>query len=249
MSETHLNISTPNSQLPTLPLRKALIELQHLTKIYRLGDVDVPVLQDISLTVNEGTLLALMGPSGGGKSTLMNILGFLDTPSGGQYLLDGKDVSSLTANQRADLRNERLGFVFQNFNLLARTSALKNVLMPLEYAKQRRSVKENIAWAECLLERVGLKERMHHTPAQMSGGQQQRVAIARALVNRPKILFADEPTGNLDSKTSEEVLTMFRELNEKEGITIVLVTHSHEVGQVAKEAYHIKDGRVVDGTY
>ncbi len=228
---------------------KTLIELKKLTKIYRLGDVDVPVLRDISLTVNEGTLLALMGPSGGGKSTLMNILGFLDTPSGGQYLLDGKDVSGLTANQRADLRNERIGFVFQNFNLLARTSALKNVLMPLEYAKVRCSAKENRAWAEHLLERVGLKERMDHTPSQMSGGQQQRVAIARALVNRPKILFADEPTGNLDSKTSEEVLAMFQELNQKEGLTIVLVTHSHEVGQVAKEAYHIKDGCVVDGTY
>ncbi len=226
-----------------------LIELRGLTKVYRLGETDVPVLQDITLTIREGTLLALMGPSGGGKSTLMNILGFLDTPSGGTYLLDGKDVSGLTANQRADLRNERIGFVFQNFNLLARTSALKNVLMPLEYAKTRRSARENRAWAESLLERVGLKERMDHTPAQMSGGQQQRVAIARALVNRPKILFADEPTGNLDSKTSEEVLRMFQELNEKEGLTIVLVTHSPEVGAFAKEAYHIKDGRVVGGTY
>lgn len=227
----------------------ALIELKDLTKVYRLGDIDVPVLKGISLTINEGTLLALMGPSGGGKSTLMNILGFLDTLSGGQYLLDGRDVTSLSANERADLRNERIGFVFQNFNLLSRTSALKNVLMPLEYAKNRQRAKEERAWAEHLLERVGLKDRMDHHPSQMSGGQQQRVAIARALVNRPKILFADEPTGNLDSKTSDEVMHMFQELNQKDGITIVLVTHSPEIGAFAKEAYHIKDGLVVDGTY
>lgn len=227
----------------------ALIELKNLTKTYRLGDVELPVLKGISMSIQEGTLLALMGPSGGGKSTLMNILGFLDTLSGGQYLLDGRDVTSLTSNERADLRNERIGFVFQNFNLLARTSALKNVLMPLEYAKHRQRAKEERAWAEYLLERVGLKNHMSHHPSQMSGGQQQRVAIARALVNRPKILFADEPTGNLDSKTSDEVLHMFQELNEKDGITIVLVTHSREVGAFAKEAYHIKDGLMVDGTF
>lgn len=228
---------------------KPLIELRNLTKNYLLGDVEVPVLKGISMTIYEGTLLALMGPSGGGKSTLMNILGFLDTPSGGQYLLDGRDVTTLSSNARADLRNERIGFVFQNFNLLARTSALKNVMMPLEYSHIKESHKERRAWAEHLLERVGLKDRMDHHPSQMSGGQQQRVAIARALVNRPKILFADEPTGNLDSKTSEEVLQMFQELNAKEGLTIVLVTHSPEVGAFAKEAYHIKDGLMVDGTY
>ena len=228
---------------------RTLIELRNLTKTYHLGDVDVPVLRGISMRIHEGTLLALMGPSGGGKSTLMNILGFLDTPSGGQYLLDGRDVTTLSSNARADLRNERIGFVFQNFNLLARTSALKNVMMPLEYSRTRQRPKEMREWAEHLLERVGLKERMDHQPSQMSGGQQQRVAIARALVNRPKILFADEPTGNLDSKTSEEVLQMFQELNAKEGLTIVLVTHSPEVGAFAKEAYHIKDGLMVDGTY
>ncbi|MGN0890938.1 MAG: ABC transporter ATP-binding protein [Candidatus Spyradenecus sp.] len=233
---------------PNAPGR-VLIELKDLRKTYRLGDVDVPVLKGINMVIREGTLLALMGPSGGGKSTLMNILGFLDTSSGGQYLLDGRDVTTLSANARADLRNERIGFVFQNFNLLARTSALKNVLMPLEYARNRKSAREERAWAEHLLTRVGLGERMEHQPSQMSGGQQQRVAIARALVNRPKILFADEPTGNLDSKTSEEVLRMFQELNEQEGITIVLVTHSPEVGAFAKEAYHIKDGLVVGGTY
>ena len=228
---------------------RTLIELRDLRKTYRLGDVEVPVLKGISMTVKEGTLMALMGPSGGGTSTLMNILGFLDTPTGGQYLLDGRDVTTLSANARADLRNERIGFVFQNFNLLARTSALKNVLMPLEYARNRQSAKEERAWAESLLERVGLADRMEHQPAQMSGGQQQRVAIARALVNRPKILFADEPTGNLDSKTSEEVLEMFQELNAREGLTIVLVTHSPEVGACAKEACHIKDGLVVGGAY
>ena len=230
-------------------LRPSLIELRRLEKTYRLGDVDVPVLKGISMTVREGTLMALMGPSGGGKSTLMNILGFLDTPTGGQYLLDGRDVTTLSSNERADLRNERIGFVFQNFNLLARTSALKNVLMPLEYSRRKLGAKEARAWAESLLERVGLADRMEHQPSQMSGGQQQRVAIARALVNRPKILFADEPTGNLDSKTSIEVLDMFQELNERDGITIVLVTHSPEVGSIAKEACHIKDGLLVDGTY
>lgn len=234
-----------NTFTPQAPL----IELRDLKKTYLLGDVEVPVLKGISMQVHEGTMLALMGPSGGGKSTLMNILGFLDTSSGGQYLLDGRDVTTLSSDARADLRNERIGFVFQNFNLLARTSALKNVLMPLEYAKKRQSAKEERAWAEHLLERVGLKERMDHHPSQMSGGQQQRVAIARALVNRPKILFADEPTGNLDSKTSEEVLHMFQDLNAQEGLTIVLVTHSPEVGAFAKEAYHIKDGLLVDGTY
>ena len=231
--------------MPTTP--NTLIELRGLRKTYRLGDVDVPVLKGISMTIHEGTLMALMGPSGGGKSTLMNILGFLDVPTGGQYLLDGRDVTTLSANARADLRNARIGFVFQNFNLLARTSALKNVLMPLEYARNRKSAKEDRA--ESLLERVGLADRMEHQPSQMSGGQQQRVAIARALVNRPKILFADEPTGNLDSKTSEEVLRMFQELNEQEGITIVLVTHSPEVGAFAKEACHIQDGLVVGGAY
>ncbi len=232
-----------------MKLLPTLIELKDLQKTYRLGDLEVPVLRGITLTINEGTLLALMGPSGGGKSTLMNILGFLDTSTGGHYLLDGKDVTRLNANERADLRNERIGFVFQNFNLLARTSALKNVMMPLEYSRLRMSAKEQKEWAEHLLERVGLKDRMEHHPSQMSGGQQQRVAIARALVNRPKILFADEPTGNLDSKTSEDVLKMFQELNAEEGLTIVLVTHSQEVGAFAKEAYHIKDGLVVDGTY
>ena len=200
-------------------------------------------MRNINLCVNRGETIALIGNSGGGKSTLMNILGFLDTLSGGHYYLDGQDVTRLTSNQRADLRNERIGFVFQNFNLLARTSALKNVLMPLEYAKKRQRPKEERAWAEYLLERVGLKNHMNHHPSQMSGGQQQRVALAR------KILFADEPTGNLDSKTSDEVLQMFQELNEKDGITIVLVTHSREVGAFAKEAYHIKDGLIVDGTF
>ncbi len=227
-----------------------LIELKNLTKDYPLGsDEVVHVLKGVSLTIEEGDLVALMGASGSGKSTLMNILGFLDVPTGGEYLFDGRDVSQLTANERADLRNDRIGFVFQNFNLLARTSALQHVLMPLEYSRRAGSPAENKAWAESLLRRMKLGERMDHAPSQLSGGQQQRVAIARALVNRPKILFADEPTGNLDSVTSDEILDMFRELNEKEGITIVLVTHDPDVCTKVRTTIHIKDGLVVPGGF
>ena len=203
----------------------------------------------MTLSIAEGDLVALMGASGSGKSTLMNILGFLDVATGGDYFFDGRDVSRLSANDRADIRNERIGFVFQNFNLLARTSALQNVLLPLEYQRRRRPKAENVAWAKELLTRMGLAERMDHAPAQLSGGQQQRVAIARALVNRPRILFADEPTGNLDSKTTDEILRMFRRLNDEEGITIVLVTHDAEVCDYAKTTIHIKDGQVVSGMF
>ncbi|MEG1479402.1 MAG: ABC transporter ATP-binding protein [Kiritimatiellia bacterium] len=226
-----------------------LIELKNLTKTYTLGELEVAVLKGISLKIHENALISLMGASGSGKSTLMNILGFLDVPSGGQFLMDGQEVTRLSSNQRADIRNQRIGFVFQNFNLLSRTSALKNVMMPLEYSRQRRSAKEELAWAESLMERVGLKDRMHHHPSQMSGGQQQRVAIARALINRPKILFADEPTGNLDSKTSMEVLQMFQQLNAEEHLTIVLVTHSADVSNYTKETFHIKDGMLEGGGF
>ena len=227
-----------------------LIELKDLRKTYRLGGGEgVDVLKGVTLSIAEGDLVALMGASGSGKSTLMNILGFLDVATGGDYFFDGRDVSRLSANERADIRNERIGFVFQNFNLLARTSALQNVLLPLEYQRRRRPKAENVAWAKELLVRMGLEERMDHAPAQLSGGQQQRVAIARALVNRPRILFADEPTGNLDSKTTDEILRMFRRLNDEEGITIVLVTHDAEVCDYAKTTIHIKDGQVVSGMF
>ena len=229
---------------------KNLIELTDIRKTYFLGGGEgVEVLKGVSITIHEGDYVALMGASGSGKSTLMNILGFLDTPTSGTYLFDGRDVSRLSSDERANLRNERIGFVFQNFNLLARTSALQNVLLPLEYQRRRRPRAENVAWARELLVRMGLGERMDHSPAQLSGGQQQRVAIARALVNRPRILFADEPTGNLDSKTTVEVLDLFRKLNEEEGITVVLVTHDSEVGAAARTAIHIKDGQVVSGIF
>src|SRR5579871_4259632 len=200
-----------------------LIKLEDIHKTYHLGEVDVPVLKGVSLTIDRGELVALMGVSGSGKTTLMNLLGCLDRPSSGRYWLDGERIDQMSPDQRAMVRNRKIGFVFQNFNLLARTSALENVMMPLAYTASELSDREGRKRAAALLERVGLGERMHHEPSQLSGGQQQRVAIARALVNHPPLLFADEPTGNLDSKTSEEILEMFKRLNREEGITIVLV--------------------------
>ena len=227
----------------------ALIEVSNLTKTYHLpGGIDVPVLKGVSLSVEKGDLVALMGASGSGKSTLMNILGFLDTPSGGEYRFDGRDVSRLTSDERADLRAARIGWVFQSFNLLARTSALQNVLMPLEYHRGRRAPRaREVERAKELLAMLGLEGRMDHTPAQLSGGQQQRVAIARSLVNDPEILFADEPTGNLDSKTTVEILELFRRLNAEKGITVVLVTHDAEVCDYVRRTIHVKDGVVVPG--
>ncbi len=224
-----------------------LIELRNLFKTYHLGQIDVPVLKGITLDVQRGEMVALMGASGSGKSTLMNILGFLDHPSSGEYRLEGRDVSRLAADERAFLRNHRIGFVFQGFNLLPRTSALDNVTMPLTYAHENLSGREARQRAEELLERVGLRDRMHHDPSQLSGGQQQRVAIARALVNRPSILFADEPTGNLDSHTSREVLEMFQRLNREGGLTVMLVTHDAGIAQFAQRTIRISDGLVVDG--
>ncbi len=219
-----------------------LIRLEDIHKTYYLGEVEVPVLRGVSLSIRRGEMVALMGASGSGKTTLMNILGCLDHPTSGKYWLDGQEMSGLSPNQRALVRTEKLGFVFQNFNLLARTTALQNVVMPLDYSPHRRSSGEARRLARTLLSRVGLADRANHEPSQMSGGQQQRVAIGRALVNRPALVLADEPTGNLDSHTSVEILRMFQQLN-AEGITVVLVTHDPNVA-----AYAHRTIRIVDGT-
>jgi len=224
-----------------------MIELHDIYKTYHLGEIDVPVLKGVSLAVAQGELAALMGASGSGKSTLMNILGCLDHPSAGEYWLDGQEVSGLSADGRALVRNHKIGFVFQNFNLLPRTSALENVAMPLTYTAENLSERESRRRATEILERVGLGDRLHHEPSQLSGGQQQRVAIARALVNRPALVLADEPTGNLDSHTSQEVLEVFERLNADEGITILLVTHDPDVARHARHVVHIRDGVIVDG--
>ena len=194
--------------------QRKLIELENIGKVYRVGEMDVPVLRNITLQIEKGEYVALMGASGSGKSTLMNILGCLDRPTSGQYFLDGQEVGSLNNDARALVRNRKIGFVFQSFNLLARTTALDNVIMPLAYTNAKLSAKEAKQRGMEILERVGLKDRMKHFPSQLSGGQQQRVAIARALINRPPVLFADEPTGNLDSKTSVDVMKIFEELLE-----------------------------------
>jgi ABC-type lipoprotein export system ATPase subunit len=222
------------------------IALQDICKTYYIGDIAVPVLKGISLTVARGEMVALMGASGSGKSTLMNILGCLDRPTSGAYWLEGREVSRLSADQRALVRNRQLGFVFQNFNLLPRTSALENVAMPLSYTSDL-SDREARHRAREVLVRVGLEDRLDHEPSQLSGGQQQRVAIARALVNHPPLLFADEPTGNLDSHTSEEILRMFKELNEVDGITLIMVTHDADVARYARRIIHIHDGVIVNG--
>ena len=226
-----------------------LIKLKDLVKTYHVGDFDVPVLKGVSMSIDRGELVALMGVSGSGKSTLMNILGCLDRPTAGQYWLDGQEVSQISSDQRATVRNKKIGFVFQSFNLLPRTSAIDQVMMPLTYTAAELSNREARERAAALLQRVGLGDRMDHEPSQLSGGQQQRVAIARALINRPPLLFADEPTGNLDSKTSKEVLQMFEQLNREEGITIILVTHDPDVAAVAKRRIKISDGLIEAGAY
>ena len=225
-----------------------LIELKDIRKTYFLGEIDVPVLKGISLTIEQGEYVALMGASGSGKSTLMNILGCLDRQTSGDYFLEGEEVGRASGDRRAMIRNRKIGFVFQSFNLLPRTSALENVIMPLSYTASDLTRKQCRERGIEMLKRVGLSDRIYHYPSQLSGGQQQRVAIARALVNHPPVLFADEPTGNLDSKTSEEVMEMFSNLN-KEGITVILVTHSTEIAGFAKRAIHIQDGLVVNGGY
>jgi putative ABC transport system ATP-binding protein len=225
-----------------------LIELRDIRKIYHLGEVDLPVLKGISLHIDQGELVALMGASGSGKSTLMNLLGCLDHPTDGEYWLAGRETSGLSAKERARVRKRTIGFVFQSFNLLSRTSALENVMMPLSYADEHLTERQMRERATELLNRVGLADRLDHQSSQLSGGQQQRVAIARSLVNNPQILLADEPTGNLDSNTSEEILQMFRNLNQEEGLTIILVTHDPDVAHHAQRIVHIKDGLIEDDT-
>ena len=225
-----------------------LIELKDIHKTYVMGDIKLPVLKGITLSVEKGDMVALTGASGSGKSTLMNILGCLDRPTSGEYCLDGEEISKLSNDGRADVRNRKIGFVFQNFNLLPRTSALENVIMPLGYTASHLSEKQMVERGKLMLERVGLADRMDHEPSRLSGGQQQRVAIARALVNNPRILFADEPTGNLDTKMSDEILRIFNEINASEGVTIVLVTHEMDVANSAKRIVRLVDGEISDDT-
>jgi putative ABC transport system ATP-binding protein len=218
---------------------------QNLTKVYFLGDNELRALDDVDLTIEEGEFVAIMGASGSGKSTLMNILGCLDRPTSGRYFLDGREISRLSRGELADVRNETLGFVFQSFNLLARTSAVENVELPLVYAGLGR--RERRERAREALERVGLGQRLDHHPSQLSGGQQQRVAIARAIVNRPRLVFADEPTGNLDTKTSVDVMRLFQELWSG-GLTIAYVTHEPDVARYASRVVTVRDGRIVSDT-
>ena len=220
----------------------AVIELNDICKVYRMGEIEVRALCGVNLTVETGEMMTIMGPSGSGKSTMMNILGCLDQPTTGTYLLDKKDVSSLDDDQLAEIRNHKIGFVFQTFNLLARTSALENVMLPLIYAGIGRT--ERLKRAQEALESVGLAERMAHTPNELSGGQQQRVAIARALVNNPSIILADEPTGNLDSKSGAEVMSILQWLNHYRGITVALVTHDPRIAQHTNRVIHLYDGLI-----
>jgi len=222
----------------------SLIQVKDLVKVYSLGEVEVRALQGVSLSIDRGEFVAIMGASGSGKSTFMNILGFLDQPTSGQYLLEGINGENLSRDELAEIRNKKIGFVFQGFNLLSRTSALENVELPLLYAGTSTSKRKEMARKS--LSAVGLEGREHHHPSQISGGEQQRVAIARALVNEPAILLADEPTGNLDTKTSEEIMGIFQRLNREMGITIIMITHEPDIASFAKRNIHFRDGRIVD---
>jgi putative ABC transport system ATP-binding protein len=223
-----------------------VIETRNLIRTFQIGEIAIPALRGANLTVQKGDFVAIMGPSGSGKSTLMNLLGCLDTPTGGEYLLDGERVDGLSKNARAAIRNRRIGFVFQGFNLLTRTSAIENVELPLFYNRDNQSADRPKAAIEALT-RVGLADRTDHTPSQLSGGQQQRVAIARALVNNPAIVLADEPTGNLDSRTSIEILELFQRLND-EGVTVILVTHENDIAAYARRVVKMRDGHIVSDT-
>jgi len=231
-----------DQNLITKPEAPVVIELDHIHKTYSMGDVEVHALRGVSLTIQKGEFVAIMGTSGSGKSTMMNIIGCLDRPTRGTYELDGQDVSQLSTDDRADIRSQKLGFVFQGFNLLSRTSAIENVELPMLYAgidshERQKRAKE-------ALEAVGLVGREQNHPNQLSGGQQQRVAIARALVNRPALILADEPTGNLDSRTSVEVMEIFQRLNREQGITLVLVTHEPDISEYAQRVVVFKDGKI-----
>jgi putative ABC transport system ATP-binding protein len=216
------------------------ISLENITKTYQMGEVDIPALRGVSLTINDGDFIAIMGASGSGKTTLMNIIGCLDHPTGGKYYMEGVDISTLNRDERAQIRNKKIGFVFQNFNLLSRTSALENVELPLFYGSSL-TTKERHKRARAILEQMGLGDRTRHYSSQLSGGQQQRVAIARALVNQPKFLLADEPTGNLDSKSSVEIMEIVRKLN-SQGLTVVMITHEPDIAAFARTKFHMKDG-------
>ena len=221
----------------------ALIEVEHITKTYVMGDVAVHALRGVTTSVEAGEFLAIMGPSGSGKSTFMNIAGCLDRPSSGTYTLDGQRVESMTRDELAAVRNKKIGFVFQTFNLLARTAAVENVELPLLY--NGATARERRGRALACLGDVGLGGREHHMPSQLSGGQQQRVAIARALINEPAIILADEPTGNLDSRTSIEIMAIFQRLNREQGITVILVTHEPDIALYSARQIHFRDGRIV----
>jgi putative ABC transport system ATP-binding protein len=243
-SEKETVVSTsPAKEHAVREVSPTAIEMRNITKSYEMGTQVVYALQGVDLDIREGEYVAIMGPSGSGKSTLMNMIGVLDTPNSGTYILGGEDVSRLTSDQRASIRNRRIGFVFQQFNLLPRTTALKQVSLPLMYSGVPRGERMNRA-AEALAS-VGLAERMDHKPDELSGGQQQRVAIARALVTRPDIILADEPTGALDSQTGEEIMELFEELNDL-GMTIIMVTHEHEIAARAQRTIYLRDGLIVD---
>ena len=220
----------------------AVIDIQDVRKVYQMGDVTVPALDGVSLQVAEGEMVAITGPSGSGKSTLMNIIGCLDTPTSGSYILDGVNVSQLSDDEQATIRNQKIGFVFQQFNLLPRTAAIDQVELPLVYA----GVKDRKERALAALQSVGLGERVHHRPNELSGGQQQRVAIARALVTNPSIILADEPTGNLDSKSGAEIMNMFKTLHKEKGMTVVLVTHDPTIAAQAERVINVRDGHIIE---
>ena len=224
-------------------MAKKIIELQNLVKTYKVGDTEVQALRGVSYSVEEGDFVAIMGPSGSGKSTLMNIIGCLDKPTSGKYTLEGEDVSTFDKNKLARVRNQKIGFVFQTFNLLSRTSALENVELPLLYSNVHTKQRHEMALKA--LESVGLKNRAHHKTNQLSGGEQQRIAIARALLNNPALILADEPTGNLDSKTSSEIMDIFTKLNVEKGITMVMVTHEMDIAAYARKRIHVRDGQII----